>query len=90
MGDSIDVIMPNMTKGQALSRLLKEWQMPASHLMAFGDANNDKDMLELAEHSYVMANSEDQSLFDIASHVAPSMMNKAYYQQSKMLFSVIQ
>ena len=70
--DSIDVIMPNMTKGQALSRLLKEWQMPASHLMAFGDANNDKDMLELAEHSYVMANSEDQSLFDIASHVAPS------------------
>lgn len=26
--------------------------------MAFGDANNDKDMLELAEHSYVMANSE--------------------------------
>jgi len=70
--DSIDVIMPNMTKGQALSRLLKEWQMPASHLMAFGDANNDKDMLELAEHSYVMANSEDQSLFNIASHVAPS------------------
>ena len=51
--------MPNMTKGQALSRLLKEWQMSASHLMAFGDANNDKDMLELAEHSYVMANSED-------------------------------
>ena len=70
--DSIDVIMPNMTKGQALSRLLKEWQMSASHLMAFGDANNDKDMLELAEHSYVMANSEDQSLFNIASHVAPS------------------
>jgi len=70
--DSIDVIMPNMTKGQALSRLLKEWQMPASHLMAFGDANNDKDMLELAEHSYVMANSEDKSLFDIARHVAPS------------------
>ena len=68
--DSIDVIMPNMTKGQALSRLLKEWQMPASHLMAFGDANND--MLELAEHSYVMANSEDKSLFNIARHVAPS------------------
>ena len=46
--------------------------MPASHLMAFGDANNDKDMLELAEHSYVMANSEDKSLFNIARHVAPS------------------
>ena len=46
--------------------------MSPSELMAFGDANNDKDMLEFAEHSYVMANSDDQSLFDIAKFVAPS------------------
>lgn len=70
--NSIDIIMPNMTKGQALTRLLEEWEMPTSELMAFGDANNDKDMLELAEYSYVMANSQDQSLFDIAKAVAPS------------------
>ena len=70
--DSIDIIMPNMTKGQALKRLLKKWEMSPSELMAFGDANNDKDMLEFAEHSYVMANSHDQSLFDIAKFIAPS------------------
>ncbi|GGG92918.1 HAD family hydrolase [Staphylococcus pragensis] len=70
--NSIDIIMPNMTKGQALKRLLSEWNMDASELMAFGDANNDKDMLEFAKYSYVMANSQDQSLFDIASAVAPS------------------
>jgi len=70
--NSIDIIMPNMTKGQALTRLLEEWEMPTSELMAFGDANNDKDMLELAEYSYVMVNSQDQSLFDIAKAVAPS------------------
>ena len=70
--DSIDIIMPNMTKGQALKRLLKEWNMSPSELMAFGDANNDKDMLEFAEYSYVMANSHDQSLFNIAKFVAPS------------------
>ena len=64
--------MPNMTKGQALKRLLKKWEMSPSELMAFGDANNDKDMLEFAEHSYVMANSHDQSLFDIAKFIAPS------------------
>ena len=46
--------------------------MLPSELMAFGDANNDKDMLEFAEHSYVMANSHDQSLFDIAKFIAPS------------------
>lgn len=70
--DSIDIIMPNMTKGQALQRLLDEWHMSASDLMAFGDANNDKDMLELAEHSYVMANSHDETLFEVAKAVAPS------------------
>ena len=70
--DSIDIIMPNMTKGQALQRLLEEWHMATSDLMAFGDANNDKDMLELAEHSYVMANSHDKSLFEVAKAVAPS------------------
>ncbi|POC76771.1 HAD family hydrolase, partial [Vibrio vulnificus] len=70
--DSIDIIMPNMTKGQALARLLDVWEMQPSELMAFGDANNDKDMLELAQYSYVMKNSQDKTLFDIAYDVAPS------------------
>ncbi|CRG02902.1 phosphatase YbjI [Streptococcus pneumoniae] len=64
--------MPNMTKGQALARLLDVWEMQPSELMAFGDANNDKDMLELAQYSYVMKNSQDKTLFDIAYDVAPS------------------
>ena len=70
--DSVDVIIPNMTKGNALKRLLAKWDLSASQLMAFGDANNDYDMLALAEYSYVMQNSEDQSLFDISNYVAPS------------------
>ncbi len=32
-----------MTKGQALKRLLDKWGMYSPELMAFGDANNDKD-----------------------------------------------
>ena len=70
--DSIDLIIPGMTKGSALERLLKHWQLAAEDLMAFGDANNDLDMLQLAKHSYVMANSEDETLFKIANYVAPS------------------
>ena len=61
-----------MTKGNALKRLLAKWDLSASQLMAFGDANNDYDMLALAEYSYVMQNSEDQSLFDVSNYVAPS------------------
>ncbi|HAP2020801.1 TPA: HAD-IIB family hydrolase, partial [Escherichia coli] len=70
--DSIDIIIPEMTKGNALKRLLAKWELTADNLMAFGDANNDYDMLELAEHSYVMENSHDQMLFDVANFVAPS------------------
>ena len=33
--------------------------MSPDDLMAFGDANNDKDMLELAKHSYVMTKSDE-------------------------------
>ncbi len=90
--DSIDIIMPNMTKGQALKRLLKKWDMSPSELMAFGDANNDKDMLEFAKHSYVMANSDDQSLFDIAKFVAPSNDEQGVLQiiEEKVLKSEIE
>ncbi|MEB8127272.1 HAD family hydrolase [Staphylococcus succinus] len=70
--DSIDLIIPGMTKGNALQRLLTKWDMTGDNLMAFGDANNDLDMLQLAKHSYVMKNSDDKSLFDIANHIAPS------------------
>lgn len=70
--DSIDIIIPNMTKGNALKRLLSKWNLSASQLMAFGDANNDYDMLELADYSYVMKNSEDEALFEIANYIAPS------------------
>ena len=54
--------------------------MSPSELMAFGDANNDKDMLEFAKHSYVMANSHDQSLFDIAKFIAPSNDEQGYFK----------
>ena len=40
-----------MTKGQALKRLLDKWGMSSE--LTFGDANNDKDMLAFAKHSYV-------------------------------------
>lgn len=70
--DSIDIIIPGMTKGNALARLLKKWGLAEDELMAFGDANNDLDMLQLATYSYVMENCEDETLFEIANYVAPS------------------
>lgn len=68
---SIDIIIPGVTKGAALQRLLSQWQLPPDELLAFGDANNDLEMLALTEHSYAMAESSEE-VAAIAKHRAPS------------------
>ncbi|WP_099225230.1 Cof-type HAD-IIB family hydrolase [Listeria costaricensis] len=68
---SIDIIIPGVTKGSAIQRLLTEWQIEPAQLLAFGDANNDLEMLQLTPHSYAMQESSPEVLA-AASHVAPS------------------
>ncbi|MGX7352785.1 phosphatase YbjI [Enterococcus canis] len=68
---SIDIIIPGVTKGAALQRLLSQWQLTSDELLAFGDANNDLEMLALTEHSYAMAESSEE-VAAIAKHRAPS------------------
>lgn len=51
---SIDIIIPGVTKGRAIKNLLEEWGIEPNELAAFGDANNDLEMLALTEHSYAM------------------------------------
>ncbi|KAF1302736.1 Cof-type HAD-IIB family hydrolase [Candidatus Enterococcus willemsii] len=69
--DSVDLLIPSVNKGQALLYLLKRWQISASQLLAFGDSNNDLEMLKLAEFSYAMANGSEEVL-QTARYVAPS------------------
>ena len=51
---SIDIIIPGITKGNAIKWLLDEWEIEPNELVAFGDANNDLEMLALTEQSYAM------------------------------------
>ncbi|AIS59266.1 HAD family hydrolase [Listeria sp. FSL L7-1485] len=68
---SIDIIIPGVTKGSAIKQLLKEWNMSSEKLLAFGDANNDLEMLELTPLSYAMKESSKEVLAR-AKYVAPS------------------
>ncbi len=68
---SIDIIIPGVTKGSAIQQLLNEWQMAPDDLLAFGDANNDIEMLKLTPNSYAMQESSPEVLA-AAKHVAPS------------------
>ncbi|MDT0001126.1 Cof-type HAD-IIB family hydrolase [Listeria cossartiae subsp. cayugensis] len=68
---SIDIIIPGVTKGSAIQQLLNEWQVAPDDLLAFGDANNDLEMLQLTPNSYAMQESSPEVLAT-AKHVAPS------------------
>lgn len=68
---SVDLIIPNMHKGRALQLLLQKWEIKASELLAFGDGNNDLEMLRLAGKSYAMENGSKETL-QAAKQIAPS------------------
>ena len=53
----IDVARPDNSKGRRLAELLAQWNIPPSAVIAFGDQDNDKDMLELAGLGVAMGNS---------------------------------
>ncbi|WP_440896617.1 Cof-type HAD-IIB family hydrolase [Amphibacillus sp. Q70] len=68
---SIDLIIPGLHKANGLSLLQKNWGIPSSDIIAFGDGGNDIEMLKYAGYGYAMANASPEVL-KIAEHVAPS------------------
>ncbi|PHK48528.1 Cof-type HAD-IIB family hydrolase [Staphylococcus edaphicus] len=69
--DSVDLILPKVHKGVAIKEQLNKWGIHQDELLAFGDANNDIEMLELTQCSYAMANCSPE-LASIAKYRAPS------------------
>ena len=53
---SMDLTIPGINKGWALSKVLAQWQLSGDDLIAFGDGGNDESMLKLARYSYAMPN----------------------------------
>lgn len=76
---SIDIILPGVTKGDTLLKLFKEWKIEPDELMAFGDSNNDLEMLKLTENSYAMGNANAQ-VKAVAKHLAPSNSDSGVLQ----------
>ncbi|AEG40738.1 Cof-type HAD-IIB family hydrolase [Lactobacillus kefiranofaciens] len=67
----LDIVPYSVNKGNALKYFLRYFNAQPSELIAFGDGMNDKEMLELADYSYAMANGEP-ALKKVAKHIAPS------------------
>lgn len=52
----IDIIVKGIHKGFAISKLLDIYNIHPDEVMAFGDARNDLELLELAGYGFVMCN----------------------------------
>lgn len=56
----IDIMNYGVDKGTGLARLCEHLGVSTADAAAFGDTDNDVQMLELAGHSYLMANAESR------------------------------
>lgn len=69
---SIDIIIPKVHKGCAIQNLLDKWGISSGEFLAFGDGNNDIEMLKLAgKNGYAMQNGSEEVL-EVAENTAPS------------------
>lgn len=54
--DCLEVMAPGVSKGDALRLILERLGIDASHCLAFGDGQNDVELLQVAGHPRIMAN----------------------------------
>ena len=75
----IDILQSGIHKAWALQELLKRWDIKAEEIMAFGDSENDVEMLRLAGIAYAMENADDKAKA-VATDFAPSNSQAGVYQ----------
>ena len=75
----IDILQDGIHKAWGLEELLKRWNLKPEQIMAFGDSENDIEMLELAGISYAMENAEE-SVKEVATKVAPANSQAGVYK----------
>ena len=76
---AIDILQPGVNKATAIQFLEERWGVDGGHLMAFGDSQNDVEMLELATYSYAMENADPHAR-QAARYTAPSHQNHGVYE----------
>lgn len=75
----IDITPKGVNKGTAIEILGRELGVPRNQMMAFGDAYNDKEMLQAVGYGYVMANA-DADLHRLTGYMADTNENYGVLQ----------
>lgn len=74
----LDIMPPNISKGSAISVLLKEFNIQPEEIACIGDSYNDIPMFELTPHSFAMAGA-DNDVKQHAAHVVSSVKDAIQY-----------
>lgn len=75
----VDIMQEGIHKAWGLQELLNRWKLTPEQIMAFGDSENDVEMLELAGISYAMENADDKAKA-AATDLAPANSQAGVYQ----------
>lgn len=75
----IDILQDGIHKAWGLEELLKRWDLKPQQIMAFGDSENDIEMLEMAGIAFAMDNA-DNKVKAIATVIAPANSQAGVYQ----------
>ena len=75
----IDILQAGIHKAWGLEELLKRWDLTSEQIMAFGDSENDVEMLEMAGIAYAMENADDEAKA-VATALAPANSQAGVYQ----------
>lgn len=59
LSDGFDVVLADQSKKDGIKRVLKHLDIPLEQAYAFGDGENDIEMLEYIPHSFAMGNAKD-------------------------------
>lgn len=81
-----DVVMPGINKGTGLARLMGHWGIDPAEAIAFGDSDNDLEMLALVGRGYAMANAPADVRAQ-ADAVAPPCTEDGVLQVLEELFA---
>ena len=84
---SIDLIVPGCHKASGLERLVKRWGISSEQCVAFGDGENDIEMLKYCGYSYAMENAS-QKVKDAAKYVCPSNEDDGVLVALEKIFDV--
>ena len=75
----IDILQAGVHKAWGLEKLLKRWNLQSEQIMAFGDSENDVEMLEMAGIAYAMENADD-NVKAVATALASANSQAGVYQ----------